>query len=257
MLQTWANNLLGWIEANPEMAFIVTATVAFLESMAVVGVLVPGWLILVGIGSLVGTLVLPFDTVVIAMFTGAVIGEGVSYCLGYYWRDSIRHWKWFQRHQSVLSRADRLVETYGIMGLFIGRFIGPVRALLPVVVGVSGMRPATFWSINVISGLLWAPLYLLPGIFVGAALVLPEGSRESLLIIVGAVIGFTWMAIRQYRKYRAQSSQNESGRTALTYSMLYMMIALMCLIVFFSSSIATEVFDVLKQVWELVIKDTP
>jgi membrane-associated phospholipid phosphatase len=54
------------------------------------------------------------------------------------------------------------------MGVFIGRFVGPVRALIPMVAGMLGMRPLQFTIANVTSAIGWAPAYMLPGILLGA-----------------------------------------------------------------------------------------
>ncbi|WP_144393085.1 DedA family protein [Pleionea sediminis] len=180
MLEQYTSELLDFIEQQPGWAFLIVFFIAFLESMAIIGVLMPGWVMLLGVGALVGGGVLSFYEMAFAMFLGAVVGEGLSYHVGYYYRDSIRHWRWIESHQVAMERADRFIKNYGVLSLIVGRFIGPLRAILPLMAGISGMGLRLFWGVNVGSGIIWAPAYLIPGILVGASLSLPEGSKEVL-----------------------------------------------------------------------------
>ncbi|MCW8886748.1 MAG: hypothetical protein OQK12_16095, partial [Motiliproteus sp.] len=54
-----------------------------------------------------------------------------------------------------------------IYSVVIGRFVGPVRPVVPFVAGMLSMKPALFVSINLISALAWAPVYILPGYLLG------------------------------------------------------------------------------------------
>ena len=46
------SSLVDWITNNPQWAYWIIFAIAFLESLAVVGILVPGWILLVGVGIL-------------------------------------------------------------------------------------------------------------------------------------------------------------------------------------------------------------
>ncbi len=249
MLEEYSNQLLSYIEQQPESAFLIVLTIAFLESLAVVGVLLPGWLLLVGVGALVGGGVLPFYSMILAMFIGAVIGEGLSYWLGYHYRDRIRHLSWFESHEKALNRADRFIRRYGVISLAIGRFIGPLRAVLPVVAGISGMSQRLFWSVNIASGVLWAPLYLVPGILVGAALSLPEGSREVMAVFLIAQIFFIWMA----RKWWLDALKSRENRARLKLqSWLATSCACLMVIIFVLSPVGQQVVQVFAQLLSVV-----
>jgi membrane-associated phospholipid phosphatase len=84
------------------------------------------------------------------------------------------------------------------MSVFIGRFVGPVRALVPVVAGMFGVTPLRFTIANVLSAIGWAPIYMLPGIILGAAsLELPPDMAThvvvSLLLITLLIILCLWL----------------------------------------------------------------
>ena len=71
-----------------------------------------------------------------------------------------------------------------MVGIFVGRFIGPVRALLPLVAGSLGMQIKKFILIELISGFFWVSVYILPGYFAGKA----ASNETSFLALVLSVI---------------------------------------------------------------------
>jgi membrane protein DedA with SNARE-associated domain len=188
-------SLLNLIQQNTEWAVGIVFVVALLESVAIVGLLIPGWLLLVGVGGLIGGDVLPFYPIVIAAYFGAVIGEYFSYWLGYHYHQPILAWKFVARHQGLIDKSRQFFHRHGISGVFIGRFFGPTRAVVPFIAGVAGMRQITFFWVNMISGLFWAPLYLIPGILVGAAVTLDESVGNYLigiLVLVSIAATVAW-----------------------------------------------------------------
>ena len=60
-------------------------------------------------------------------------------------------------------------------GVFLGRFFGPLRAVVPLVAGICGMAQIPFQAANVTSALVWATLILAPGVFGARWLMLPHG----------------------------------------------------------------------------------
>ncbi len=219
--------LLQSIQEQPTWAFFVVFMVAFLESLAIIGVLVPGWLILVGVGVLVGHGQLDFYSMIAAMFIGAVVGEGLSFWLGRYYRDKIRHLSWFESHQSALAKADKMINEFGVLSIYIGRFVGPIRAILPVVIGASLMPRRTFWTANILSGIIWAPLYLLPGILVGVAVTLTTEVKQTLLVTVFILAIFVFLARHWWVKYKSSKSSVD-----LTKFLIAIAIAILVFVVF-------------------------
>jgi hypothetical protein len=76
-----------------------------LESIALFSLLIPGWAALVGIGVLVAASDIPFWPVWIAGAVGAALGDGVSYWLGYKFKEPIgRVWP-LARYPDLLPRG--------------------------------------------------------------------------------------------------------------------------------------------------------
>ena len=65
----------------------------------------------------------------------------------------------------MLEKTHRFFERWGVLGVFGGRFLGPLRATIPLVAGMGGMPMLRFQIANVTSALLWAAGLLFPGAF--------------------------------------------------------------------------------------------
>lgn len=178
--------VLEWLNANPELAGFVTFLISAGESIAIIGTIVPGTVMMTAVGALVGAGVIPFWSTLIWAILGAVVGDGISYWLGHYFKDRVRNAWPFITHPNLLASGVNFFHRYGGMSVFIGRFVGPVRALVPLVAGMLGVKPLRFTIANITSAILWAPIYMLPGFLLGAAsMELPSeiATRAILLLI--------------------------------------------------------------------------
>ncbi len=90
--------------------------------------------------------------------------------LGYHYHGFIRRIPPFRTHPEWIEKGERFFDKYGLMGIVIGRFVGPIRPVMPLVAGFMQMKPLSFFTINMASALAWAPFYLMPGYLVGASL---------------------------------------------------------------------------------------
>lgn len=113
----------------------------------------------------------------------------VSYWFGYHFQDKVHHWGWIQRHQKMLHRAEDFFQRHGFAGVLVGQFIGPIRAVIALIAGVLDMPPKKFITAIIIATLIWAPVYLMPGVVLGAALTF---EKTQVWVLVGSL---TIMAI--------------------------------------------------------------
>ncbi|WP_051255459.1 DedA family protein [Variovorax paradoxus] len=82
--------LIGYFSEHPQWALAAVFAAALLESLAVIGTVVPGSSIVFVGGVLVGLQALDPASVAIAAVCGAIAGDGISYWLGRRHRDRIR-----------------------------------------------------------------------------------------------------------------------------------------------------------------------
>jgi len=188
-------DLLAWIAANPEWAYLLIFFVAMFESLALVGMLVPGAVLLVGAGPPIAAGVLSFWPVILWAIFGAIVGDGVSYWLGHHYRERLKEMWPFSRYPDSMARGERFFAQYGGKSVAFGRFVGPVRAVIPVVAGMMGMEPKRFYAANILSAIAWAPAYIVPGIVLGASLELAAEATARLGILALALILVIWLVV--------------------------------------------------------------
>ena len=161
------DQLLAWIGQHPQHAGWVIFMVSLAESLAIVGVLVPGVVILVGAGALIGSGILDFWEMCAWAVAGAIVGDGLSYQLGRHFDYLTGRFKWFRLHPDHLQKGQEFFAKWGDVSVALGRFFGPIRAVVPLVAGLMDMPAGRFYLANVLSAFAWAPAYLAPGILLG------------------------------------------------------------------------------------------
>lgn len=160
------NQWLPWISQLGMWAYALLFAFSFGESIAVVGLLVPGATFVVLFGFVISQGMYSFSDAMIVGATGAILGDVFSFVLG---RQGIDPAKRFPRlfAQTTVDRAEKFMHEYGVTGIFLGRFIGPLRPFVPFVAGVLKMKWRSFMTMNITSGILWAVSYLAIGFFFG------------------------------------------------------------------------------------------
>lgn len=128
-------------------------------------------------------------------FLGAVIGEYLSYLVGVRYQEKVHHWGIFRRHPDWLGKTEHFFVRYGIASVALGRFVGPVRAFVPLLAGMSGMPLLRFKVTNILSAMVWAPVYLIPGVIIGASVYIDENVRWVLLVNISIIAVSIWLVV--------------------------------------------------------------
>lgn len=194
MPKEWLDTLLAWVQAHPHWAGAIIFLTAFSESLAIVGIIMPGAFILFGLGTLVAFGVLDLYTTWMWCTLGAIAGDGVSFWLGHHYRDKLRGVWPFSRYRDLMARGEQFFRKHGAKSIAIGRFVGPVRPIMPVTAGMMGMPVGKYITVNVIASILWSPAYLLPGVAFGKSIELAAAVATRLAILVGVIVGLAWFS---------------------------------------------------------------
>jgi membrane protein DedA with SNARE-associated domain len=177
---------------------------SFGESFAFVSLLFPGTSLLIVAGTLMAAGSLPYWPVLTGAVVGAVLGDTVSYWIGHRFGGGIaRVWP-FTRSPDLLPRGIRFFARHGGKSVFIGRFFGPVRAVIPLAAGIMRMPRDRFWFANVTSALVWAPMLLFAGDAVGDVGDRAIGSANTVVLVLGGltlfgIAGIVWAAKKSAR----------------------------------------------------------
>ncbi len=192
------NTVLAFITYHPGLAYGAVFLIALSESLALVGLLVPGTVIMFGVGAVVATGSLGLAPVLLLAMVGAIAGDGISYWLGHHYKERLQDIWPFSRYPEMLKKGEAFFHRHGSKSILFGRFVGPVRPVIPVVAGMLGMRPLNFSVVNVLSAVGWALVYILPGVFFGTSLAVAGAVSTRLavvvLILVAAIWGFIWIS---------------------------------------------------------------
>ncbi|MCP4283319.1 MAG: phosphatase PAP2 family protein [Gammaproteobacteria bacterium] len=187
--------LLDWVTQHPHWSGMLIFLVSMAESLAIIGLIVPGVAIMFGIGAMIAAGSIEFGTAVAWAVVGAVVGDGLSFWLGHHYKENLRGIWPFTRYPKSLIQGTAFFEKYGSKSVIIGRFFGPVRAIIPLVAGMMGMQPWRFALANILSALAWAPAYLLPGMVFGTSLKLASEVAFRLVIVILLLVLIIWLTV--------------------------------------------------------------
>jgi len=202
MLLDWMNIAINTLRAEPGWLMALIFLVAFVEAFALVGLVVPGIVLLFGLSVAIGLDPMLFVWAWVSASAGAFIGDSTSFALGRRWQP--------KRYGEVVTRAQALFQRHGGKSIFIGRFIGPVRPVIPMVGGMLGMHWPTFLKFAIPACVLWAPVYLLPGMIFGASLEMAAAMAGRLAVVMVVVVMGTWFGLWLVRLVYGMSAKKSS-----------------------------------------------
>src|SRR5690242_10540699 len=107
--------LLQWLNANPEWAGMATFMISAAESVAIIGTLVPGSITMTAIGALAGAGIIPLWATILWAILGAIVGDGISYWIGHYFKNGLRKIWPFKNNLVLLKHGERFVHKHGVM----------------------------------------------------------------------------------------------------------------------------------------------
>ncbi|MGH8515822.1 MAG: VTT domain-containing protein [Panacagrimonas sp.] len=165
-----AQSLLAWIGTHPGESLVLLFLVSMLDAIFIVGAFVPAAVVLFAMGALValGSLEL-WPTALIAA-AGALAGDALSFALGRRYGERLFQSRLLLRYPDLVAGGRRFFARHGGKGVMLARFLGPVRSITPALAGASRMSWLLFLAADFVAALLWALVFLVPGVVFGASL---------------------------------------------------------------------------------------
>nr|WP_314265272.1 DedA family protein [uncultured Moellerella sp.] len=148
--------------SNPDVLWVIYGVlfaIIMLENGVLPAAFLPGDTLLILSGALIAKGVLDFIPTIAILVSAAGIGSWLGFLQGRWLSDTkiVRRWL-EQLPQEYHDKANHLFNSKGLYALLIGRFLGFVRTLLPVLAGISELSQRRFQFFNWLSGLLWVGL---------------------------------------------------------------------------------------------------
>ncbi|MCK9703112.1 phosphatase PAP2 family protein [Pseudomonas syringae] len=217
------NGMTGWLTANPSWVAVAIFLVAFTECVAIVGIVVPGTVIMFAIAALAGSGILPLSEVLLLGFLGGLLGDAVSYFIGRRFHQNIRQLPGLRTHPEWMEGAEKYFHRYGIASLLVGRFIGPLRPMLPMIAGMCDMPLPRFVAVSVLAAAGWSIAYLMPGWAAGAAirLPLPEGFWPEAAVVGGSLAVLFGLSIQSSIRQKRYATRLISALSLVLVAALF------------------------------------
>ncbi|MDR6289522.1 MULTISPECIES: bifunctional DedA family/phosphatase PAP2 family protein [Inquilinus] len=191
--------VMDFIGQHPQWAGLLIFLIALTESVAVIGLFIPGSPILIAVGAVVGLGHLPLWPILLWATAGAIIGDGVSYELGRRYSATILGTWPVSRTPALIARGEAFFRRHGGKSIALGRFLPMLRPMVPMVAGALGLRPGLFYAVNIASALVWAPAHILGGALLGASLGTLGAVSGRLVAIVVVLALALWILIAATR----------------------------------------------------------
>lgn len=159
----FVSSTISFVQHHQGWGSLVIFVLSFCESFAFVSLVVPATGILLGLGGLMAIYQLKFWPIWIAAVLGAFAGDWLAYEITLRMRERIERMPPFVTHPELMERGIKFFKRWGLLAVFVGRFFGPLRAVVPIVAGLYEMPRLRFQAANLASAVLWALVILMPG----------------------------------------------------------------------------------------------
>lgn len=196
MIQHYIDIALRYAESGSvaltDYLLIIVFLAALLESTPVIGTLTPGTLFFLFFGYSAFVNDSNLAMIIAVATVGAVVGDVIGYVLGKYASG------WMIRNKKILKEVHieqgrSFFSRHGGKSILIGRFVGPIRPIVPLIAGSIHMAPKRFLFWNILGAFLWSALYISIGYFFGtyAREIEKYVSEASVItVIILAIIGY-------------------------------------------------------------------
>lgn len=162
-LEAITNTILEFIRAHQAYAPLIVGLMTFGESFAFISLILPMVTILVTVGFALAAAEVSFWQVWLGAAAGAFVSAWISYEIGHKLKKRAYGFWPLSRNPKLIERGEQFFQRFGPWAMFLGRFFGPTRAVLPLIAGIFMMPRVLFQAANMASASVWAFALLAPG----------------------------------------------------------------------------------------------
>jgi membrane-associated protein len=184
---------LNWLDAQEilsafgDWAAIAVTVIIFLETAFIFTSFLPGdsLLFLTGLTLSNSESWLPdwlgFLLIWSAAFFGTQVGYWVGYKIGPPLFEKNRN---FIMNERVVAKTHQFFDKYGARAVILARFVPILRALIPMLAGISKMDYKRFTKLNLIGATVWILFFMVPGYWLGTIPMIKENLEITVLLII-------------------------------------------------------------------------
>ena len=124
---------------------------------------------------------LGFILIWLAAFLGTQVGYWVGRKIGPPLFEKNRN---FILNERVVAKTHEFFERYGARAVILARFVPILRALVPMLAGISKMDYKRFTKLNLIGATVWVGVFMVPGYWLGTIPMVKENLEITVLLII-------------------------------------------------------------------------
>ncbi len=211
-------NLQGLLEDVSETlgawTYLLVGVFAFAETGAFVGLVVPGETVMLIGGAVAGQGAIDVYILIGIAWFAAWAGDTTSFFLGRKLGRAfvIRHGPRFGLSAERFEWVEDYFSRHGGKTIFVGRWIGVVRALAPFIAGSSRMRYGGFLPYSILGTGLWASAHIMIGYVFSRSVDTAAEYAGRGAFLLGALIVVTVGSVLLYRRLRVAENREAAVR---------------------------------------------
>lgn len=192
-----------------QWTYVVVGVMAFFETGAFVGLIAPGETFLIFGGVVAGQGTISLVALIAIVWTCAVLGDLASFFAGRKLGRAflIKHGSKVQITEERVHQVEGFFDRHGGKAIFLGRFVGLVRAVNPFLAGSSGMPLRRFLPYDIIGAGAWATMLLVLGYVFWQSFDRVLHYAEQGTLALGATIVVVAGAVWLYRHFRHEANR--------------------------------------------------
>lgn len=165
---------ISFLQQHQQTAYVILFAGALMETIIPFSLIVLGEVFFLAGAVLAGLGVLDVWVVMAVLFGGGILGDNLSYWLGYRYGNSLfdrlQHWPLIGRmiHQENYDKGVAFFEKRGAAAVFIARLSGPLSWITPALAGIFRLNYGTFVRFNTPAVIIGIGQFILLGYFFGS-----------------------------------------------------------------------------------------
>ncbi|UDG80525.1 DedA family protein [Candidatus Annandia pinicola] len=201
-------NLINNLELRSNYFILIAVfIVSFLESLALTGLFLPGTILMITLGTFIGNHKISLYSSWFIGIIGCLLGDWISYFIGVKLKKkSIEKLKFL--NVSIIEKIEYYLNNYSIITIFLGKFIGPIRPLIPILSGILGVPIKKFFYPDLLGCILWPLLYFIPGIIAKTVSNIPDKDKGNFKLLIFSFILLLWCELYLFWKLFSNSKNN-------------------------------------------------
>jgi len=202
LLEDISNTLGAW-------TYLLVGVLAFAETGAFVGLVVPGETVMTLGGAVAGQGAIDIYLLIGIAWFCAWAGDSTSFFLGRrLGRDFVlQHGPRFGVSHERFEKVEDYFSRHGGKTIFLGRFISLIRAFAPFIAGSSGMRYRAFVPYSILGTGLWATAHILVGYIFSRSIEAAADYAAKGALILGTLIVIVVATVWLTRFFRVRENR--------------------------------------------------